>query len=164
MSKAHDAVVVGAGHNGLVAANVLADAGWDVLVLEADTDAPGGAVFGGSAEVTAPGYLSDPLQLPSIPWLGPVAGAAPPLELERHGLAWREHTPDVLAHLLPDGAGPQCSTATRSGRHASLARAGSIPATDDPLAGAPTTSGNTSPARCSRTPSLHRLPTGPARV
>jgi flavin-dependent dehydrogenase len=38
-----DAVVIGAGHNGLVAAALLADAGWDVLVLEAPPD-PGGAV------------------------------------------------------------------------------------------------------------------------
>ena len=34
-SDAADAVVIGAGHNGLVAAAMLADAGWDGLVLEA---------------------------------------------------------------------------------------------------------------------------------
>ena len=51
-----DAVVIGAGHNGLVAANLLADAGWQVLVCEA-TEYAGGAVR--TAEVTAPGYLSD---------------------------------------------------------------------------------------------------------
>lgn len=91
-----DAIVVGAGHNGLVAANMLADAGWDVLVLEG-SQAPGGAVR--SAEHT-PGYVSDvgsafyPLGLAS-----PVLRA---LELERYGLRWC-HAPDVLAHLLPDG-------------------------------------------------------------
>ena len=31
MRTINDAVVVGAGHNGLVAANLLADAGWDVV-------------------------------------------------------------------------------------------------------------------------------------
>ena len=50
-----DAVVIGAGHNGLVAAALLADAGWDVLVLEAQPE-PGGAVR--SAELV-PGYVSD---------------------------------------------------------------------------------------------------------
>ena len=38
-----DAVVIGAGPNGLVAANLLADAGWSVEVLEAQSE-PGGAV------------------------------------------------------------------------------------------------------------------------
>lgn len=32
-----DAVVIGAGPNGLVAANALADAGWDVVLLESRT-------------------------------------------------------------------------------------------------------------------------------
>ena len=41
-----DAVVIGAGPNGLVAANYLADEGWDVLVLEAQST-PGGAVKSG---------------------------------------------------------------------------------------------------------------------
>ncbi|MEV5766257.1 NAD(P)/FAD-dependent oxidoreductase [Micromonospora sp. NPDC052213] len=92
-----DAVVVGAGHNGLVAANLLADAGWDVLVLEA-TAAPGGAVR--SAEVTAPGYLSD-LYSSFYP-LGYASPVLRGLGLDRYGLRWR-HSPDVLAHLLPDG-------------------------------------------------------------
>ncbi|GAA4684376.1 phytoene desaturase family protein [Phytohabitans rumicis] len=92
-----DAVVVGAGHNGLVAANLLADAGWDVLVLEAAAT-PGGAIR--SAEVTAPGYLSD-LYSSFYP-LGYASPVMRRLRLTDHGLAWR-HAPDVLTHLLPDG-------------------------------------------------------------
>ncbi|MFI9379884.1 phytoene desaturase family protein [Kutzneria sp. NPDC052558] len=94
-----DAVVFGAGHNGLVAANLLADAGWRVLVLES-SDHPGGAVH--SAEVTAPGFVTD-LCSSSFP----MAAASPVFEglgLERHGLRWR-HAPGVLAHVLPDGRG-----------------------------------------------------------
>ena len=53
VSERVDAVVIGAGHNGLVAANLLADAGWEVVVLEAQ-DEPGGATR--HAEVTAPGF------------------------------------------------------------------------------------------------------------
>ncbi len=91
-----DAVIVGAGHNGLVAANLLADAGWDVLVLEA-TGAPGGAVR--SAEVTAPGYLNDLFS--SFYPLGYASPVLRGLDLTRYGLTWR-HAPDVLAHLFPD--------------------------------------------------------------
>ena len=94
-----DAVVVGAGPNGLVAANALVDAGWDVVVIEANDDV-GGAVR--SAEVTAPGYLSDLFSA-----FYPLAAASPiirDLHLEQHGLVWRR-APHVLAHALDDGSG-----------------------------------------------------------
>lgn len=91
-----DAVVIGAGHNGLVAANLLADAGWQVVVLEAMGTA-GGAVR--SAELVAPGYLSD-LCSAFYP-LAICSPALASLDLARYGLRWR-HAPDVLTHLLPD--------------------------------------------------------------
>jgi phytoene dehydrogenase-like protein len=92
-----DAIVIGAGHNGLVAANLLADAGWDVEVLEA-TPHPGGAVRSGF--VTAPGYLSDLFS--SFYPLGYASPVMKALSLADFGLEWT-HAPDVLTHLLPDG-------------------------------------------------------------
>src|SRR3954447_10322468 len=95
--SATDAVIIGAGPNGLVAANLLADAGWDVVVLEEQPE-PGGAVR--SAPGPAPGFVSDTCSA-----FYPLAAASPAmraLELERHGLTWR-HAPNVLAHPLPDG-------------------------------------------------------------
>jgi phytoene dehydrogenase-like protein len=92
-----DAIVIGSGPNGLVAANLLADAGWDVLVLEAEPE-PGGAVRSG--ELAAPGFVSDRFSS-----FYPLAVGSPvlrDLHLERFGLRWR-HAPDVLAHPLPDG-------------------------------------------------------------
>ena len=92
-----DAVVIGAGHNGLVAANLLLDAGWDVVVCEA-ADHPGGAVASG--EVTAPGFVSDLYSA-----FYPLAAASPviaSLNLADHGLSW-SRAPAVLTHLLPDG-------------------------------------------------------------
>ena len=92
-----DAVVIGAGPNGLVAANALGDAGWDVLLLEAQPEV-GGAVR--SAQVTAPGFVSDLFSA-----FYPLAAASPvirDLDLGAHGLVW-SHAPDVLAHALDDG-------------------------------------------------------------
>jgi len=52
-----DAVIIGSGPNGLVAAAMLARAGWSITVLERN-DVAGGAVA--SAELTQPGYAHDP--------------------------------------------------------------------------------------------------------
>jgi phytoene dehydrogenase-like protein len=95
-TESPDAVVIGAGHNGLVAANHLADAGWNVLVLEA-ADHAGGAVH--SAESVRPGFVTD-LFSAFYP-LGAASPVISALELDRHGLSW-SHAPNVLAHVLPD--------------------------------------------------------------
>lgn len=92
-----DAVVVGAGPNGLVAANALVDAGWDVVVVEAN-DEVGGAVRSG--QVTAPGFVTDLFSA-----FYPLAAASPivrDLHLEGHGLVWCR-APLALAHALDDG-------------------------------------------------------------
>ncbi len=92
-----DALVVGAGPNGLVAANLLVDAGWSVLVLEAQP-APGGAVR--SDRDVHPDFVHDTFS--SFYPLAAVSPAMAALDLERHGLVWR-HAPAVLGHPLPDG-------------------------------------------------------------
>ena len=99
-----DAVVIGAGPNGLVAANVLADAGWEVLVVE-EQERPGGAVKSG--ELTEPGFVSDLFSS-----FYPLAVAAPPLRdlgLEDHGLRWRRSRVAV-ANPGPDGSCALLST------------------------------------------------------
>jgi phytoene dehydrogenase-like protein len=97
MTRVVDAVVVGAGHNGLVAANDLADAGWDVVVVEAGPQ-PGGAVR--SAETTAPGFTTDLFSA-----FYPMTAASPVIErlhLGDQGLRW-SHAPVVLGHAGADG-------------------------------------------------------------
>ncbi|MET0998400.1 MAG: NAD(P)/FAD-dependent oxidoreductase [Marmoricola sp.] len=93
----YDAVVIGSGPNGLVAANHLADAGWSVLVLEGQPDL-GGAVR--SANDVHPDFVHDTFSA-----FYPLAAASPTIKsfgLEDHGLTWT-HAPAVLGHPLPDG-------------------------------------------------------------
>ena len=92
-----DAVVIGAGPNGLVAANKLADAGWNTLLLEAQSEV-GGAVR--SDRDVHPDFVSDTFSA-----FYPMAVASPVmrgLALEEHGLTW-SHAPAVLGHPRRDG-------------------------------------------------------------
>ena len=97
MPETYDAIVVGAGPNGLVAANLLLDAGWSVLVLEAQPKV-GGAVA--SDRAVHPDFVHDTFSA-----FYPLAAASRTIEgmrLEDHGLQW-VHAPAVLGHPLPDG-------------------------------------------------------------
>lgn len=96
-SHQFDAVVIGAGPNGLVAANQLADHGWSVVVVEAEHE-PGGAVR--SDRSLEPEFVTDRFSA-----FYPLAVASPHirrLRLDEHGLEWT-HAPTVLAHPTPDG-------------------------------------------------------------
>ncbi|AKT40850.1 phytoene desaturase family protein [Chondromyces crocatus] len=97
MTRTPDALVLGAGPNGLVAAATLARAGLSVLVLEAESE-PGGAVRTG--ELTLPGFRHD-LGAAFFPF-GQVSPAFVPLDLAGAGLVWR-HAPLDSAHPAPDG-------------------------------------------------------------
>jgi phytoene dehydrogenase-like protein len=89
-----DAVVVGSGPNGLVAAVTLAAAGWSVLVVEA-ADRPGGGTR--SAELMQTGVVHDVCS--AIHPLGVASPALRDLPLGDHGLEW-VHPEVPLAHAL----------------------------------------------------------------
>jgi phytoene dehydrogenase-like protein len=92
-----DAVVIGAGPNGLAAAIRIAEAGREVLVLEA-ADRPGGAVR--TEELTLPGFRHDVFSS-----VYPAAAASPVfarMPLADHGLEW-VHPAACSAHPLPGG-------------------------------------------------------------
>ena len=91
------AAVIGAGPNGLAAAIVLARAGLQVDVFEAEAQ-PGGAAR--TLELTLPGFLHD---FGSA--VHPMAAGSPffsSLPLQDYGLQWI-HSPAPLAHPLDDG-------------------------------------------------------------
>jgi phytoene dehydrogenase-like protein len=97
-SHLYDAIVVGAGPNGLAAAIELARAGRAVLVLEAKDTIGGGAR---TAELTLPGFRHDICSA-----IHPLSLASPflrTLPLTEHGLKWI-FPPAALAHPFDDGA------------------------------------------------------------
>ncbi len=92
-----DAVIIGAGPNGLSAAIVLAQAGQRVTVLEARSTVGGGSR---SAALTLPGFIHDICSTVHV-----MAAASPffrTLPLQRYGLEYIE-PPASLAHPLDDG-------------------------------------------------------------
>ena len=91
------ACIVGSGSNGLSAAIVLAQAGLQVDVFEAE-QVPGGAVR--SMELTLPGFVHDFGS--AVYALGAGSPFFATLPLKDHGLEW-VHSPAPLAHPLDDG-------------------------------------------------------------
>ncbi len=117
----YDAIIVGAGPNGLAAAITLAREGRSVLVLEAKDTIGGGSR---SAELTLPGFVHDVCS--AIHPLGVASPFFRTLPLAQHGLAWIE-PPAPLAHPLDDGTAVVLersieATATSLGRDAAAYR------------------------------------------
>ena len=88
-------LVVGAGHNGLVAAIHLAAAGLDVTVLE-QARAPGGATASG--EVTLPGFIHD-----HCAGFAPMAVVNPAVRELELDVEWID-PPIAMAHPFDDGS------------------------------------------------------------
>ncbi|MCP9956604.1 MULTISPECIES: phytoene desaturase family protein [Streptomyces] len=92
-----DAVVVGAGPNGLTAAVELARRGFSTAVFEAKGTVGGGAR---TQELTLPGFRHDPCSAVHPLGIGSPAFRAMPLD--RYGLEWL-HAPLPMAHPFDDG-------------------------------------------------------------
>lgn len=95
-----DAVVIGAGHNGLAAAIHLAARGWSVAVVERN-DQPGGAVK--TRELTLPGFRHDVAAMNLSMFAGSAFFATYKDRLIRHGLGFAPAT-DCFASPFPDGS------------------------------------------------------------
>jgi phytoene dehydrogenase-like protein len=96
-SHAYDAIVIGAGPNGLSAAITLAQHGKSVVVYEAQEEIGGGAR---SAQLTLPGFTHDVCS--SVYPLGIGSPFFRALPLAQHGLEWIQ-PPAAVAHPFDDG-------------------------------------------------------------
>ncbi|MCA9626205.1 MAG: NAD(P)/FAD-dependent oxidoreductase [Myxococcales bacterium] len=94
-----EAIVVGSGPNGLVAACILAENGYRVLLLEANPRRPGGAL--GSETGTLPGFVHD-VGAAFFPF-GKTSPAFKHLDLVGNGLNWC-HAELESCHPAPDGS------------------------------------------------------------
>lgn len=117
---AYDAIVIGAGHNGLAAALHLASKGWSVGVFEAAAQ-PGGAVK--TAEVTLPGFRHDLGAMNLSLFAGSPFFAAHRDALLKHGLAFVPAA-HCFATAFPDGTwlGVSQDLEETAGRIAALSR------------------------------------------
>jgi phytoene dehydrogenase-like protein len=94
-----DAVVIGAGHNGLAAAVRLAEKGWRVAVVEAKSE-PGGAVK--TRELTLPSFRHDVGAMNLSMFAGSAFFQAHKDQLLAHGLAFAP-AEDCFATVFRDG-------------------------------------------------------------
>ncbi|MER7050095.1 phytoene desaturase family protein [Streptomyces jumonjinensis] len=95
-----DAVVVGSGVNGLVAAAELASAGWSVALVERNQDIGG---FIASGERTLPGYLHDTYSSWHPLFVSGPAHASLGDRLREHGLEYRNTDGRLTASVADDG-------------------------------------------------------------
>jgi phytoene dehydrogenase-like protein len=112
-----NAIVVGAGPNGLSAAVALAYAGWQVEVREASDQIGGGTR---TEELTLPGFRHDVCS--SVHPMGACSPFFRQLPLKEFGLEWI-HPPVLMAHPFDDGSAAVLM-------HSTLETAESLPGTD----------------------------------
>ena len=100
MHATRDAIVIGSGHNGLVAAAYMARAGLEVEVLERNATA-GGAVA--SEELTDPGFVHDTFSSWHPLFKLSAAHAELGAQLAEHGLGYAETPEETTAAVGDDG-------------------------------------------------------------